>query len=87
MCIGQKLLAAAINAAKEKGILHIELTIRETNRTARALCEKMAFVLEGTLREEWYVDGKYYNIHVMALLLPRLCEAKGIKTNGSQKSR
>jgi len=72
--IGRKLLAAAINAAKQKGILRIELTVRETNHIARALYEKMGFVLEGILRKEWHANGKYYDTHVMALLLPPLCE-------------
>jgi len=73
--IGRKLLAAAINAAKEKGIFRIELTVRETNHIACTLYEKMGFVREGTLRKEWHVDDKYYDTHVMALLLPPLCEA------------
>lgn len=71
MGIGRRLLVAAIDAAGKK-FQRIQLSVRETNTNARALYEKMGFILEGTLRKEWHTNGVYYDTHVMALLLPPL---------------
>jgi RimJ/RimL family protein N-acetyltransferase len=70
--IGKKLLAAALDAAKKKGILRVDLTVRATNLNAIKLYEKFGFVHEGTMRKEACVDGLYYDTHMMALLFPPL---------------
>lgn len=66
--LGKKLLTQALEAAKKKGWSRIELTVRATNHPARALYEKMGFVLEGTLRKEWHTAGMFYDTHIMAKL-------------------
>lgn len=70
--IGRRLMETAITAAARKGLTRIELKVRASNTHARALYEKLGFVLEGTMRKEWHVDGQYYDTHFMALLLPPL---------------
>jgi RimJ/RimL family protein N-acetyltransferase len=67
--LGRRLMNAAIQAAKEKGLQRIELKVRTTNTNAFMLYQKLGFVLEGTMRKEWHVDGVYYDTHFMALWL------------------
>jgi ribosomal protein S18 acetylase RimI-like enzyme len=66
--LGRQLMQAALDAARAKGLTRIELKVRATNTRARALYEKMGFVLEGTLRRDWCVDGQCYDTHVMGLV-------------------
>jgi len=47
----------------------VELTVREDNRSAIALYEKVGFVTEGLQRNGALVDGEYENIIEMAILL------------------
>ncbi len=67
--IGATLMAVAISKARDKGISRIELTVRTDNVNARALYERFGFVVEGTNRRAFLVDGEYFDAYAMALLL------------------
>jgi RimJ/RimL family protein N-acetyltransferase len=67
--LGAKLILRTLEAARAFGLTRVELTVREDNRSAIALYEKVGFVAEGLQRNGALVDGKYENIIEMAILL------------------
>lgn len=66
--LGRRLMEASIAKAWAQGRTRIELTVREDNRNARALYERLGFQHEGIHRQAFLVDGQYYDSHAMALL-------------------
>ena len=69
--IGDALMDATLKAARRFGLTRVELTVREDNRRAIVLYEKFGFVSEGVKRNGFRVDGEYFNLLAMALLLER----------------
>lgn len=67
--IGKKLMQAAIQKAEQKGLTRIELSVREKNKPAIALYEKLGFKIEGFHKNAVCIEGKYENHIFMALLL------------------
>jgi ribosomal protein S18 acetylase RimI-like enzyme len=67
--LGVKLLEAAIQHAGKIGLTRLTLTVREDNLNARRLYERFGFVQEGLLRKEFLVDGRYFDVVSMGLLL------------------
>jgi RimJ/RimL family protein N-acetyltransferase len=43
--------------------------VRTDNERAIRLYEGKGFVYEGTMRKEFFVDGRYYDLHWMGLEL------------------
>lgn len=68
MGIGAKLIEAALAKAWRKGFSRVELTVRTDNANAKALYERLGFVLEGVNRNAFFVDGNFYDTYSMALL-------------------
>lgn len=66
--IGEALMRAAIEKAQHRGLTRIELTVREHNKPAIALYEKLGFQVEGLHRNAVCIDGQYENHICMALL-------------------
>lgn len=66
--IGEALMRAAIAKAQDRGLQRIELTVREHNKPAIALYEKMGFQVEGLHRNAVRIGGEYENHISMALL-------------------
>ena len=52
------------------GFEKIELSVYATNAPARALYERVGFVLEGTRVRGRKVDGRYDDVHMMAWFPP-----------------
>lgn len=69
MGIGEDLIKTAIELAKLKGLTRIELQVRESNKPAIALYEKLGFSVEGLHRNAIFQDDQYENQLTMALLL------------------
>jgi ribosomal protein S18 acetylase RimI-like enzyme len=67
--LGARLIEAAVDAARAKGLTRLELIVREENAAAVALYKKMGFAIEGLKRNANRVDGVYENAYVMGLLL------------------
>lgn len=66
--IGYNLLSQLIEWVKDnKTIKKINLEVREDNRSAIALYKKLGFELEGTIRKNFFADGKYYDSHIMGM--------------------
>jgi len=68
--LGERLLRATIEAASTAGFEKIELSVYATNARARALYERVGFVLEGTRVRGRKVDGRYDDVHMMAWFPP-----------------
>jgi RimJ/RimL family protein N-acetyltransferase len=68
--IGKALIGATLERAKAIGLTRVELTVRDQNRRAFALYERMGFVVEGVKKNAVRVDGKYEDLICMGLLLP-----------------
>ncbi|HRE32272.1 MAG TPA: GNAT family protein, partial [Candidatus Berkiella sp.] len=67
--IGQALILAALQKAKEKGLSRIELMVFEKNFPAIKLYEKLGFVIEGTKRQAVKIDDQYQDLICMALFI------------------
>ena len=67
--IGERLIRAAIDAARAAGIERIELSVYGRNARAVALYRKVGFALEGTRVRGKKLDGDYDDVHMMGLLL------------------
>ena len=66
--IGTELMERAINWAKEKGIVRLELEVYTENVAAIRLYEKFGFSIEGRKRMYAYQRGRYYDCYLMARL-------------------
>ena len=66
--IGNALIDAALQKAKQKGFTRIELTVREHNKPAISLYQKFGFEIEGIHKNAVCIDGHYENHISMALL-------------------
>ncbi|HEX8123346.1 MAG TPA: GNAT family N-acetyltransferase [Solirubrobacteraceae bacterium] len=69
--IGAALVRAAVDAATRRGARRLTLRVLAANPEARALYEAEGFVVEGVLRGEFLLDGRYVDDVLMALELPR----------------
>jgi ribosomal protein S18 acetylase RimI-like enzyme len=67
--LGERLIRAAIEAARETGFERIELSVYGRNAGAAALYRKVGFVHEGTRVRGKKLDGEYDDVHMMGLLL------------------
>jgi len=67
--LGERLIRAAIEAARETGFERIELSVYGRNASAMALYRKVGFVHEGTRVRGKKLDGDYDDVHMMGLLL------------------
>jgi ribosomal protein S18 acetylase RimI-like enzyme len=65
--IGRLLLDAAVRAAKERGARRLTLRVLAPNAVARALYEAAGFRVEGVLRGEFRLAGRYVDDVLMAL--------------------
>jgi ribosomal protein S18 acetylase RimI-like enzyme len=63
--IGRALIRAALADARDRGARRMTLHVLGHNAPARALYEAEGFVVEGVLREEFHLDGKYVDDVVM----------------------
>ena len=66
--IGEALMRAALDQARERGLTRVELTVRADNERAVALYRKIGFQDEGVKRKAIRVDGRYIDVACMALL-------------------
>ncbi|MFF7988558.1 GNAT family N-acetyltransferase [Kitasatospora xanthocidica] len=64
--IGRRLVEAACAAARAEGARKMTLRVLGWNAPARRLYESCGFVVEGTLAEEFLIDGRYADDVLMA---------------------
>jgi ribosomal protein S18 acetylase RimI-like enzyme len=67
--IGRSLVSAAVREVKDRGARRLTLRVLGSNWRARALYSSLGFVVEGVLREEFRLDGRYVDDALMALPL------------------
>jgi len=68
--VGGIMLDALLEWTKGTGFIEkISLKVRTDNERAMALYEKKGFEVEGTLKAEFKIDGRYYDLHTMRLML------------------
>ena len=63
---GRRLVEAAIEEAQGRGAHKLSLRVLGTNTSARLLYEACGFVVEGILRAEFLLDGRYVDDVLMA---------------------
>ena len=76
--IGTRLLHAALQSAKERGLCRVELEVFEDNTAARTLYEKAGFALEGRKVAAVRIDERFITTFVMAILLENYPGARPI---------
>jgi len=64
--VGRLLLAAATRAARGHGARKVSLRVLAPNTAARRLYESCGFEVEGVLKEEFRLDGRYVDDLLMA---------------------
>lgn len=64
--VGRRLIEAAVEEAERRGARKVTLRVLATNTRARALYESCGFVVEGTLRGEFVLNGEYVDDLLMA---------------------
>ena len=68
--IGSELIRRMIEWCKSNGITtKIQLDTRKDNTMAVELYKKFGFQIEGELKNTTLIDGKYYDLYVMGLML------------------
>jgi len=67
--IGRALVDAAIVEARRRGARRLTLRVFSPNERARRLYKSAGFVVEGVLRDEFFLDGRYVDDVLMALVL------------------
>jgi ribosomal protein S18 acetylase RimI-like enzyme len=67
--IGRALLDAAAEEAAGRGVRRLTLHVLGHNKTARAAYARSGFTVEGVLREEFEVNGRYVDDVLMARLI------------------
>ncbi len=67
--LGRALMEAAIDEAAARGARRLRLRVLGPNAAARALYESCGFEVEGVLREEFVLDGRYVDDVLMAMNL------------------
>lgn len=65
--LGKRLAAEAIRRTWERGLEKVELQVYASNEAARALYERLGFVVEGIRRKSRKIDGRYDDLVQMAL--------------------
>ncbi|MEV7771809.1 GNAT family N-acetyltransferase [Kitasatospora sp. NPDC086791] len=64
--VGRRLVEAACEAARAEGARRMTLRVLGWNAPARRLYESCGFVVEGSLAEEFLIDGSYVDDVLMA---------------------
>ena len=67
--IGEQLIRATLQDAREQGIERVELSVYAKNVRAMSLYRKLGFVHEGTRVRGKKLDGDYDDVHMMAFML------------------
>jgi RimJ/RimL family protein N-acetyltransferase len=67
--IGTRLLRAALDTARVRGLERVELDVFEANEPAVRLYRRMGFAVEGTRVRAARLGGVYFNVVGMALFL------------------
>jgi RimJ/RimL family protein N-acetyltransferase len=58
-----------VEQAQSRGARKLALRVLGTNTRARSLYESCGFLVEGLLREEFFLDGRYVDDVLMAYIL------------------
>ena len=67
--IGKELMSRSIEWFKNNQTLtRLQLFVRTDNLRAISLYKKYNFSIEGEMRNDTYIDGKYYNVYIMSIL-------------------
>ena len=76
--IGRELIEAAVREASARGARRLTLRVLAPNQGARALYERCGFSVEGVLREEFRLDGRYVDDVLMALDVTPRGQGRGV---------
>jgi RimJ/RimL family protein N-acetyltransferase len=68
--LGERLMAAALECARELNLRRVELTVNPANQPARRLYQRFGFSREGVLRDYHQVGQQYSDEILKALILP-----------------
>ncbi|HYY09656.1 MAG TPA: GNAT family N-acetyltransferase [Kineosporiaceae bacterium] len=64
--VGQALIEAAVEKARQLGARKVSLRVLGHNHAARQLYERCGFVVEAVLKDEFHLDGRYVDDLFMA---------------------
>ncbi len=67
--LGERLIRAALDAARVQGFERVSLTVYGRNTRAAALYRKVGFALEGTRLRGKKLDGVYDDVHMMVYMM------------------
>jgi ribosomal protein S18 acetylase RimI-like enzyme len=89
--IGRQLVGAGIDEAAERGVHRLTLRVLATNPAARRLYLSLGFEVEGILRDEFLIEGRYVDDVLMAKATGSLrrsdpSDGAGLRVRGSSYS-
>lgn len=68
--IGKNLIATMLEWSKKSGVIRkINLNVQTNNKSAIALYEKFGFEIEGILRRDSFVNGKFFDAYMMGKII------------------
>lgn len=67
--VGRRLVEACLEQARSRGARKLSLRVLGNNVAARRLYESCGFTVEGVLREEFFLGGRYVDDVLMARML------------------
>jgi ribosomal protein S18 acetylase RimI-like enzyme len=82
--VGRALVEACMAGARQQGARKLALRVLGFNHRARHLYESCGFHIEGLLREEFLLDGRYVDDVFMALMLGPVEAEAGHRTAGGE---
>ena len=75
--VGRLLVEACIEQARSRGARKLSLRVLGGNVAARRLYESCGFTVEGILREEFFLGGRYVDDVLMACMLDAVAGSEG----------
>ena len=67
--LGTLLTEYMLEIAKKRKLRKVSLVVRVDNARAIHVYAKCGFKIEATLKDEHFIDGKYYDDHIMSIFL------------------
>jgi ribosomal protein S18 acetylase RimI-like enzyme len=75
--VGRRLVEACIEQARSRGARKLSLRVLGGNVAARRLYESCGFTVEGVLRHEFFLGGRYVDDVLMACMLDTVTDPGG----------
>ncbi len=67
--VGKMIIESRFEEARKRGVEKIKIIVNEQQKDALEIDKKIGFHIVGTLKKEFFIDGKYYDGYLLEKLL------------------